>query len=443
MKKWNIFICYRGNSDASCELGTRIYTETQKYSVFFAPKSIKKGENFKTIVPKVMENVSIILLLLDEGFFDNCYNSDDIVLFELQEAKKNPNIIFLPIFINKFTFKNVDISDILGKDMDERIKHINGIDYNGIYDFKIENDLMPIIDNLFSGNGAINEMTKRDSKRYHSASDKAEVAFLEKQQKMLFDYDKPVFDELLKDKRDLVALDVGCNTGSGTFSRFINNDKFAKVIGIDRDEKCIEKAREKYSKAIFEVVDIESSDFKNNMNKILEENDIEGFDLINISMVLLHLEKPSRFLRHLKSFLNPKGVIFIRDIDDGLNLVYPDKEKYFSRMIDICSYCDILGYRQSGREIYSYLTDAGYKNVKLVKSGLSSSNMNEDEKEALFDLYFGYIPIALKKTIERKTLIQVSLDYEWVNEYIDDALELFMKEDFLFSLGYMIYTATK
>ena len=58
MKKYDIFICYRGESGISCELGSRIYSEISSYSVFFAPKCINKGDNFKNKVQEVMKDVS-------------------------------------------------------------------------------------------------------------------------------------------------------------------------------------------------------------------------------------------------------------------------------------------------------------------------------------------------------------------------------------------------
>ena len=160
-------------------------------------------------------------------------------------------------------------------------------------------------------------------------------------------------------------------------------------------------------------------------------------------MVILHLERPYRFLNQIKSFLAKSGAIFIRDIDDGLNFAYPDDNGIFARLIDICKYCDILGYRQSGRQIYSFLKNANFSNVRLEKIGLNTSDMSYDEKEILFEIYFGYIPIALQKTMERNKniILRAQIDYGWVMEVLETARELFMKNDFIFSLGYFIYTA--
>lgn len=443
MKKYDIFICYRGESGISCELGSRIYNEVKRYNVFFAPMCINKGDNFKSIVPKVMNNISVVLLLLDKNFFQKCNQEDDIVMFELNTACQNNSIIFLPIFINNFNFSDVNLSSLFDEEFAERIKHINGIDYNGIYDFNIQNDLLPIIDRLYDGGGKIKEMSKRNRTRYYSAFDTEETSFLSKQQNMLYEFDNSVYENILKDKTNICVLDVGCNTGVQTHRRFLSDKRISKVVGIDRDESCITAARQNYPDCYFEIMDIEEADFKTQLNAFCSQNNIDGFNLINISMVLLHLEKPSRILRILKSFLKDDGLIFIRDIDDGQNFAYPDEEGIFSRMTKICEYCDMLGYRNSGRQIYTFLTEAGYRNIKLEKVGLNSSEMDEDEKACLFDVYYGYIPIALKKTLERTPPLRAKLDYEWVLSNIDNAFELFMESRFIFSLGYMIFTAKK
>lgn len=442
---YDIFICYRGESDQSCELGSRIYNhihKKEKYRVFFAPECIPKGENFKSVVPEVMKNATIVILLLDREFFKACKEDDDILTFELKCAFSNSNILFLPIFLNQFTFKDVDLSDLFSDEEIERIKHINGVDYNGIYNFSVEHDLIPIIDGLYNGGNKIKRMSLRSKDRYHGANDQKELEFLKLQQEMLYLYDKDVIDRILADKNDIAVLDIGCNNGSQTMRYFENDSRVEKIVGIDRDYECIKFAKENYPQAIFECVDIEDSNFRKELKGICNENSLEKFDLITISMVLLHLERPAKLLSTIKSFLKPNGIVFIRDIDDGLNISFPDNNKIFSTLTNICRYCDILGFRYSGREIYSYLIESGFSNVKLEKSGFDTSSLDIEQKEALFDIYFGYIPIALQKTVERNpSLLRVKHDLEWVKENIDTAYDEFMKKSFLFSLGYMIYTA--
>lgn len=429
----------------SCELGSRIYHCAQlskKYKVFFAPECIEKGLNYKQKIAQVINTASIVILLVDKNYFDNCEKEDDIVLFELKTALARQDIQFLPIFINNASLAGLNsIKDFTSGDI-ERIMHINGLNYTGIYDFSVENDLLPRIDSIIDGGNEVEKHSQRKKGRYYGATAKNELEFLKIQQQFLYDYDDDVYQKLLKDKSGLTVLDIGCNDGTQTINRFSTDSRITKIVGIDIDPTAISIASANYPQGIFAVMDVEAEDFKRSMQKLMADNNIEKFDLISISMVILHLERPYKFLNQVKSFLAKNGALFIRDIDDGLNLAYPD-DGIFKRLIEICKYCDILGYRQSGRQIYSYLKNANFSNVRLEKIGLNTSGMDYDEREILFEIYFGYIPIALQKTMERNKniILRAQLDYEWVTEVLETARELFMKNDFIFSLGYFIYTA--
>lgn len=443
MDKYDIFVCYRGGSASSCELGARMYERIKRYNVFFAPECIPKGSNFKTIVPVVMNDVSVVVLLIDDNFFVNMTNCDDIVRYEIQCALENKNIVFLPIIIGQLNVNLDYFVELFGEEACERIKHVSSLQYNGVYHFSIENDLLPSIDDIYNGGNLIHLMKKRSGKRYHNADDQQEIDFLDLQQRLLFQFDNDVYEKILDGKTNLTILDVGCNDANQTMRRFGEDHRINIIMGIDRDEKSIQRACNKYLHGIFEVVDVDSLDFKMQMAKVMEKHKIKKFDLINISMIILHLEYPARVLQVLRSFLSDDGVVFIRDIDDGLNFTHPDRNSMFERLTEICKYCDMLGYRQSGRQIYKYLKNSDYSNISLEKSGLNTSTLSFDEKEALFNIYFGYIPIALKQTLERVPTLRAKHDYDWVNSIIDEAHDSFMKSTTLFQIGYMVYTASK
>lgn len=450
MEKYDIFICYRGDSAASCELGSSIYNEmdldvnsTSRYNVFFAPKCIEKGANFKNIIPQIMKSVSIVIILFDNNFFDNYLMEDDIVTYELQEAMKNKKVIFLPILLNGFKMMSVDFKKYLFTDDEvSRIKHINAIVYSGIYDFKVKNDLFPVIDNIFNGGQQISKMVKRGKERYYGANDDKEIEFLSLQRDMMHKFDGEVYDRILAGKIDINILDVGCNNGGQIMSHFADDQRVSHIIGIDKDGESVDAASISYPDSVFGCFDVEDANFSTAFKEFIKSNGALKFDLINVSMLLLHLERPSNLLRILRNYLKPDGVLYIRDIDDGMNLAYPDPNGDFARMIEICSYCDMLGYRHSGRQIFSHLKSAGYSKVKLEKVGLDTSQMTYDEKCALFDIYFGYIPTALEKTIERFPMLpKAKQDYEWFDTVRENVFDAFHDNRFLFSLGYMVFTA--
>ena len=134
----------------------------------------------------------------------------------------------------------------------------------------------------------------------------------------------------------------------------------------------------------------------------------------------------------------------IKDIDDGYNIAYPDEHGYFARVMEICAKDDYSGYRQSGRQIYTLLKHAGYTDVSLEKMGLSTIGMDYDERSALFDTYFSFILEDFKLMLERCPADNDIRDiYKWYENVYEDLEETFLKDDFYFNLGFVMYTAKK
>jgi len=153
---YNIFICYRGSNESGL-LASKIYSDLihytnvngeREFAPFFAPVCIEKGANYKDAIKQVLEDVKCLIMVISNGFFDNCSNDDDIVYFELMSALSVPRIQFVPIIIDGYNMANDKtlINLFSTSDLD-RIRHINAINYHGIYDFKTEIDLVPVLHN--------------------------------------------------------------------------------------------------------------------------------------------------------------------------------------------------------------------------------------------------------------------------------------------------------
>ncbi len=153
-QEYNIFISYRGNSEGGL-LGSKIYSDLlhyannnkeKEFSPFFAPACIPKGVDFKKVISDVFEDVKCVVMILDVNYFNKCTEEDDMVFFELITALQNPQIKFIPIVFPGFQFNDqktmlslFDTNDI------DRFRHVNPIRYHGVYDFKTEIDLVPVM----------------------------------------------------------------------------------------------------------------------------------------------------------------------------------------------------------------------------------------------------------------------------------------------------------
>lgn len=84
-------------------------------------------------------------------------------------------------------------------------------------------------------------------------------------------------------KEHLVGLDVGCADGYVTESRFRAEYGFELVVGIDHNEKVIAKQSD-HDMFRYRHVNVESPDFEDEMDELLEEFDIEGFDVIFMAL---------------------------------------------------------------------------------------------------------------------------------------------------------------
>lgn len=459
---YNVFICYRG--DKGGVLASNIYSDlclytNNKLKVFFAPRCVPHGDNFKDACLETAGKVQLMILILSKGFFDKCGEPDDIVLGELKSALANDEIKFLPIIMPDFDFKDVELSQWFDETEVDRIKHISAIKFTDVYSFSSVDMLIPILRDKvgeFNYIDAISgAMPKEEAKKrmhisaegkenFFSDENKTERNRLKAQQELLMKFDMPVYEKCLEGKEDLCVLDLGCGNGTALMNRLGNRKEVSTIIGIEYDRAATDAANEKYGggKAKFYCLDVEGDGFREKLEEIMEENGIDKFDFVNLLAVMSHFKSPFKVLRTVKACCRKGAQIFIRNIDDGLNICYPDDEKKFERALSLLAKCDTTGYRYSGRELYTLLKRSGYKDITLEKAGLSSVPMDYDEKSAFFDVIFKFVKQGIVRAAEKHPGdVQLSADSRWLAEVYDDLEEEFLSDEFFILFGFVLYTA--
>ncbi len=460
---YDLFICYRHNGGI---LAANIYSEIILHSKgnikpFFAPKSVKKGENFKRVCLDVASKVPLIILVLSQDFFDECRENDDIVYEEIKAAMQNDKTDFLPIVLQGFDYKSVNLSDLFNENEIDRIKHVSALQFNDVYSFSAYDMLLPILrDRIGTLNGVdinddiMKQLENKEIQRQHisdpnkagyfSESNTSEIRRLNAQQQLLLKFDLDVYDKYLKDKTSLKVLDIGCSNGTALMSRLGDRTEISTIIGVEFDEASVKKAQELYkdSKAKFYVVDLESEDFLDKMYEIMEENNIDKFDWINVLAVVSHLKYPYKVFKNLKKICKKGGVFFVRNIDDGINLAYPDKDNNLKRALNILSKCDTVGYRYSGRALYSIFKTLNFSEIKLEKFGLNNIDMDYDDKSAFFDVIFGFIKNGIKKAVEmHPNDNELAVEYQWFMNNFDNLEEQFLSMETFVNFGFLTYVA--
>lgn len=290
-------------------------------------------------------------------------------------------------------------------------------------------------------------MQRNENKYFQLDKHKRELKRLNNQRRILREFDRDIYEKVQKEYDELVILDVGSNRGDLIIDRMGNAGNLGKLLGLEYDEASVKDANCTYGisdKISFFQMDVEADDFSDNLEECMAQMDIEKFNVIHISMLILHLKNPYKVLKKLRRYLSEDGIMLIKDIDDGLNFAYPDDDNEFKRVVSICSRNETSGFRESGRQIYTLLKRAGYASVRLEKSGLCTAEMGYDDREALFDTYFSFVLADLKTTAERHPDDDsYKDDLEWFEGVYDELEQKFQDDNFLFSLGFMIYTARK
>ena len=104
------------------------------------------------------------------------------------------------------------------------------------------------------------------------------------------------------------ALDIGCNAG---LSSFVLEELGFDVVGIDIQEKAIERAKElakkRGSKAEFYVMDAKNLDFK--------ENTFDLVALLGYPLAHFSIWDFDKILQEVKRVLKPQGWIVIQESD--------------------------------------------------------------------------------------------------------------------------------
>jgi 2-polyprenyl-3-methyl-5-hydroxy-6-metoxy-1,4-benzoquinol methylase len=292
-----------------------------------------------------------------------------------------------------------------------------------------------------------NKLKTKKIVNMYDVTDSKEKQRLEFQKILTRNEDLKVLEPILENKKNINILDIGCNNGNLVIDR-IESLKITinKLIGIDSNKEIVGEANEINGSDIYHFYceNAEKDSFDENIKNIMDDNQIEGFDLICLSMVLLHLSKPYHVLKKLRKIMNKGSIIFIRDMDDTLAMIYPDQDNLFEKSMKISNDIEMAGFRNFGRQIPSLLKKSGFNNISLHPESINTLGMNHDEKEALFNTNFLFIlidlPILIKKYPDEK---KYSEYYKWITSVYDQMEELFQSDDFFYQMGTVLFTAEK
>jgi 2-polyprenyl-3-methyl-5-hydroxy-6-metoxy-1,4-benzoquinol methylase len=233
---------------------------------------------------------------------------------------------------------------------------------------------------------------------------------------------------------NLEVLDIGCSNGFKTELLFGKYNNIKHITGIDVDNVAILEAKEKFKnnkRYTFEVKDI---------NKL---EDKDKYDIINLSYVLQHLENPREVLEKLKNNLTQKGVIIIKVPDDSFKFCYPDEENLLHQIFDlyeneIMRKQDITKFtdRYIGKKVKTYLSENGYKNIKLYYSITDTIEKNKEERLNFFESSIAFRNANNKNNVSKDIVKKM-------NDLLDELKKKFEDDKFYYTMTVLYYIANK
>lgn len=436
----DVFISYEHESkhiaDAICST-----FERNKIRCWYAPRDVVGGMPYAKEIVEAIKTCKVFILVLNKNASESPQVGNEVE-WAYRYLRDN-KLKILPFKVSE---------DDISEDMQFYINRLHWIDaVTKPHEQHIEvllKDAQEILGVQITGavNQNVNKPNEREKNNYFTSDDTQEVERLAIQSSILQKFDAEVYEKIFKDENNVRVLDIGSNDGTMIMDRLSTYSPIHKLIGIEINADAVAIANSKFGDENhhFYCCDCEEKNFSEELQRIMKEASIDEFDVITISLVLLHLKNPYKVLNTLRKFLRKEGTILIRDIDDGLAFAYPDPDNTFQRVLSICNYCETTGFRHSGRQIYSLLEKAGMKDICLEKQGLNTISMSHEEREALFNACFSFIPGDAKIMVDRyPNNNEILEDYQWLISIYDDLEERFNDHDFVFQAGIMLYTAKK
>ena len=438
----DVFISYKSD-DSKAAMDVVGYLEQNGKSCWVAPRDIVLS--YASDIVDAISKCKIFVVVISSNTLNSVH-----VLNEIEQAYKyygEGKLAIIPFFIENVTLspamdyylariQHVFCSSSLDSGLPELLNKID-LALN-----KNSNELSQTRTNSSSViNNPNNDEEVRLSNRYYDVDDLYEKRRLKVEGELLLRFEKEVVDDLLKDKEHLNGLITTCMFAKAVMSK-INLSKFDKLIGLCYNEKAVFEANYDYrsDSVKFFHQDVEDEDFEDKLREYMDTMGIEKFDFVDISMGFLDWKNPFKVIKTIKKFMAPRCRVYVKDVDDGVVMYYPDEGKLFSKFKTFYPLDPISGFRRSGRRVYSYFKKLHASSIDLVHSGIDVTDMTLEDKEKMFFSYFGFIPNDFKICYNQDpTRNDFKAIIDWCDEYYDTLEETFMGDSFFFNSGYFIY----
>lgn len=279
----------------------------------------------------------------------------------------------------------------------------------------------------------------------HVFQDQTEIQRLAVQNRLLSLYEADAVQALLSAGDGWTVLDIGCNDGQKTVHRF-SSPAISRVIGLEYNEALARSAQDRYGNETFSFYscDVEAPDFPTRLEAICRQNRIEGFDVIYLSFVLMHLSRPEQILARLKSFLKDTGCLLVIEPNDPASRLEPDPDGLLPEFLHILAQDRYAGNRRTGAHLPQLLAQAGYESLKIWHEAISAGTEEQEKKQEIFQTFFSYLPedVALLCRLEPEDP-RYRLWRRWLAEHFETLRYAVLRQDARIRMGVQMISCSK
>ncbi|MGN0812647.1 MAG: toll/interleukin-1 receptor domain-containing protein [Candidatus Coproplasma sp.] len=433
----DVFISYR--RDGGYAMARLLYEcfNNAGLSVFLDLEELRSGP-FNTKLYEAIDSSENFVLVLPPNSLDRCVMENDWLRLEIEYAiKQKKNII--PVMMVGFSFPE-ELPPSL-----QVLPFFNGVQSSREYFDAAVKKIISMLKNVEVCESKINLNERHDDVRYYYFEDEQEKNRLRVEDNLLAKYEKPIIDRLLEGKENVVCLDVNVLSTRGSFAR-LDYPQISNVVALSYNEDVAKygnarKLESEKGKIDFFRVQFEADNFDEQLENCLEQAGVDGIDFVYLSMAIMDFKKPFKVLQAIQNFLNDDAVMLVRDVDDGAVFAYPDKDGLFAKFQSFYIHNIYSGYRYTGRQVFSYVKKMEPKEIVLERYGINTSNMKRNDKKALFESWFSFIPNDFSRMLRENPNSKIAGEVvEFCKEHYDELNEQFFSRDVLFSAGYVIYS---
>ncbi|MBT5954826.1 methyltransferase domain-containing protein [bacterium] len=181
-------------------------------------------------------------------------------------------------------------------------------------------------------------------------------------------------------KEDGIFVDVGCGPGFVT-GNIAGNYSNLRIIGLDTSRELLNAAnmmvKPNYKNLEFNEGDAYSTGLPDNYA-----------DVVYSRLLYQHLEHPRKAMAEAKRILKPGGKLCILDVDDQLQVFYPELPSFLLLQESAKNAQKMNGgNRHIGRELSHLMKDVGFDTIDFVFGGVSTLDIGFD---AFFEIVVSF-----------------------------------------------------